>query len=434
VDPRQREADGPVLVETGRCHGDAARGLRHAEAAAKGDAAALEEAKDRGLQEAGRRQPPAEAPARHLSHGCRFLLQPGNGAQPLLATIVKLPPSGGDADQSGGADLPQPGQERLQRGVPGEDVRSAPEKRAEQLQIPPERVVQRQIAKKNLPLAHEWKSCGSRVALREQVEGRKGESLLGPGAPRREEDRGRLVEAERGERTKRLIRLVCTQLPDLLAENGGGATLQAGGGVEEKGTNGRREPGRDGFHLRELVGGVHEDEIRVEPLNERRQLRNVKMWRERRDEDAMDEAGEVTAGRIEAVLGHDRDAGRSFADGGEGRGDPFEATLGLGVRPARGFGPRGCLKEYPVGVSGDALRKERRQGVSRRADRAESSLGPARARRRVAQGEQELAATGPVQIQVPHCGRDGAGGERPFGGGDDRKGSAGHGRSGVICG
>ena len=238
ADPRQRDADGAVLVVTGRCHRDAAGGLRHAEAAAEGDAAALEEAKDRGLQEAGRRQPPGQAPARHFPHGRRFLLRPGRGAEPLLAAFVELLPSGGDADQPGRADLAQAGQERLQRGVPGEDVRSAPEERAEQFQVTPERVVERQIAEKHLPFADERERCRAREAFREQVEGREGESLLGPGAPRREENGGRLVEAEGGERPKRLIRLLGSQLPDLLAENGGGAALQAGSRVEENRTDG----------------------------------------------------------------------------------------------------------------------------------------------------------------------------------------------------
>ena len=104
------------------------------------------------------------------------------------------------------------------------------------------------------------------------------------------------------------------------------------------------------------------------------------MRREGRDEDAVDEAGEVAAGGVEAVLGQDRHAGRTFAQGGEGGGDPPEAPLGLGIRPARRFGPGGRLKEDPVRVGGDALRKQRRQRVSRSPDRAEGGLRPARAR------------------------------------------------------
>src|ERR1035441_5480388 len=65
--------------------------------------------------------------------------------------------------------------------------------RAEQFQVTPERVVERQIAEKHLPFADEWERCRAREAFREQVEWREGESLLAPGAPRREEDRGRLV-------------------------------------------------------------------------------------------------------------------------------------------------------------------------------------------------------------------------------------------------
>ena len=267
-----------------------------------------------------------------------------------------------------------------------------------------------------------------------RLKGEKANPFWAPGASRREEDRGRLVEAERGERPKRLIRLLSSQLPGLLAENGGGAALQAGSRVEENGTNGAREPGRGGFHLRELVRRVDEDEIRAEPLKERRQLRDVKMGRERRDEDAVDEAGEVAAGRVEAVLGHDRHARRTFAEGGEGGGDSPEAPLGLGVRPARRFGPRGCLEEDSVRVGGDALRKERRQRVTRSPDRAEGRLRPARARRRVGQGEQELAAAGPVQIPVPCIGGDGAACEGALGGCDQAKGGAGVGRSRAIGG
>ena len=59
--------------------------------------------------------------------------------------IPDLLPAVGDADQAGGPDLLQAREERLVRGIAGEDVRPAPEQHPHHLEVAPEGVEERQV-------------------------------------------------------------------------------------------------------------------------------------------------------------------------------------------------------------------------------------------------------------------------------------------------
>ncbi len=113
VDAGERDADGAVLVFAGGRHRDAAGCLRHPEAAREGDAAPLEEAEDRRLEESGRREPPREPPAGDLADRGGLLLRSAPRAGPPLAPLEELLPARRDADEPRRPDQTQAGEKRL---------------------------------------------------------------------------------------------------------------------------------------------------------------------------------------------------------------------------------------------------------------------------------------------------------------------------------
>ncbi len=282
-------------------------------------------------------------------------------------------------------------------------------------------MAERQEGEKQLPLADERESGCAGEALRQEIERREGESFLGACAPGGEEDGRGVVGTEGGEGSKNAVDLVSAAPSDLLAENGRVSALQACGRVEENGPEGSRKTGRGRLHLRELLLRVDDDEGRAEPCENRRQLGFGQVRGERRDEDSVNEAGEIAAGGLEAVFRDDRDPRRGARKTRERRRDASQAPRGLGIGPPRRLGTGRALEEDPLGMGGDALGEERREGISRGADRAERRLGPARPRRGVGEGQKEFAAARLIQIPMPRRGRDRAVREGALRGGDERQ-------------
>ena len=96
-------------------------------------------------------------------------------------------------------------------------------------------MVQRQVAEQQLVLADGRERGSAGESLGDEVERGEGDPLLAAGAPGGEEDGGRAVQAEAGQRIEEPPYLVGAQARRLLAEDEGAGAAEARGGVEEDG-------------------------------------------------------------------------------------------------------------------------------------------------------------------------------------------------------
>ena len=99
----------------------------------------------------------------------------------------------------------------------------------------------------------------------------------------------------------------------------------------------------------------------------------------------MEEAGEVDAGRVEAVLGDDRDAGL-LLEAEERGGDRVGAARDVGVAPARRAGSGAGGEERPPGVRRDPLGEHLGEAVAGGGDGRDRGVGPPVPRRAVREG------------------------------------------------
>ncbi len=348
-DAREGEADGAFLVLARRRHRDAARRLGHPEARAELDAVRLEEAEDLGREVAGRREPPAkpsadDRPERGLrGFGRRGLARRRAGAG------LQLGPADRDRDQPGRLDLLQSRREAVERRVPGEDVRPAPEEHPEHLEVAPERVVERQEAEEDLLLSDEGECGGPREPLRHQVLHREGDPLLAAGRSRREEDGARLAEAAPRCPRQRDGDGGVGLGGEGLAEDDVALTGQLGRLVEEDDPERTSHvPGRFPQSPEALLRR-HDGQVHAERVEGGRQLAGSQVGRDGRDEEAVEEAGEVDAGRVEAVLRDDRHAGLVL-EAEERGGDRVGAPRDVGVAPAGRSGAGAGGEERSPGV------------------------------------------------------------------------------------
>ena len=353
----------------------------------------LEEAEDLGREVAGRREPPAkpspdDAPERRL----RGLRRRGLARRRARARL-QLRPADRDRDQPRRLDLLQPRGEAVERRVPGEDVRPAPEEHPEHLEEAPERVVERKEAEEDLLLADERERGGPREPLRHQVLHREGDPLLPAGRPRREEDGARLAEGSPRRPRQRGGDGGVGLGGERLAEDDVALSGQLGRLVEEDDPErARHAPG--GFpQAPEALLRRDDGQVHAEGVEGGRQLAGSQVRREGRDEEAVQEAGEVDAGGVEAVLRDDRHPGLGL----EGRGARRRSRRPAGRR----------------GRSSSAAR--RRRGRRRRGSCRGAPRPAARASRRGRSGRRRRPRPRRRPTGGAPRGREGRGGGRAGG-------------------
>ena len=405
-DAGKGDAHRAVLVLPGRRHGDPPDRLGHAEAAAQLHPVALEEAEDRGVEVARRGEAPAQAVAHDRPQGRFPAFGPREGA------LAQLRPAPRDADEPGRADPGQGARERLERRVPGEHVRSAPEQHPEHLEVAAERVEERQVAQQRLALTHGGEGGGPGEALRDEGVAGVHDALGQPGAAGGEHDSRRLVEVRSRVRRQGALDLSRGELGGHLGEPRLRRPPQRSARVEEQDARaGEACP----LEPHPLLLPLDDDHAELQPPQDGAEAVRLGVGVDRRDRDAVREAREVRAGGVDAVRGEDRDPGpaaRGAQEGGRGALEPARHRL---VAPARGAVLGRLDEEGTLGVLGHALGQHRPKGVARGSYRREGRLRPAVPRLRPAEGLQVRRPACRVEESVPQRGRHAAVREAPLG-------------------
>ena len=404
ADPGKRKAHRTVLVLARRRHRDPAGALGHAEAAAQLDAVPLEEAEHRRVEVARGGEPPAQAVAHDRAHGARAL-----GVARREAALAQLRPAPRDPDEAGRPHAGQRGGERLEGRVPREHVGAAPEEHPEHLEVAAEGVEERQVAQQRLVDADGREGRRAGEALRDERRPGVDDALRQARAARGEHHRGRLVEGRPRVRLERALDLGRRDLGHRLGEPGVARAAQRVLRVEHEDAAARVEPGA--LEPPALVLPGHHRDVELHRLEHDAEAVEVGVGVERRHGDAVDEAGEVDAGRVEAVRGEDEHA-RAALGAEDHRRRARDAAGDRLVAPLRGARLGRVTEEDAPGVLGHALLEQALERVLRGADRGERRLGPALARGAGAEGLQVRRAPRGVEEVVPERRRNGGAGER----------------------
>ena len=336
----------------------------------------------------------------------------------LQAVLADLRPANGDADQARRPDPAELGDQGVRRRTSREDVGGAPEHRAEHLEEPAERVEQREIAQQDFVPAHRGQRGGPREPLRDQAVVTEDHTFRHPGAARREHDRCRSVQIERTGGQQR----VDPAEIDLRAGVPQRRYVEIAQVLRRREVPRAKHPERCpglGPHLSEALEAlvaVGDHDVDREAIEDPGERVGVRVDVDRRHEDAVEQAGQVGAGTVDAVLGKDGDSGRRLG-GEEDRGERPRVAGHLRVRPTGRVGLPRVVEEHAVWVRRDALLEQRAKRVARMPDRAERGVGPPQSCRVIGQVFEVGRTPRGVEIRVP-VGRvaGGSGRQLPFGG------------------
>ncbi len=301
---RERDAHRAVLVLPGRRHGDPPDRLGHPEAARQLHPVALEEAEDRGVEVARGGEAPAQAVAHHRPHRGLAVFRPRERA------LAQLRPAPRDADEPGRADPRQGARQGLERRVPGERVRAAPEQHPEHLEVAAEGVEERQVAQQGLVDTDRGEGGGAGETLRDEGVAGVDDALRQPGAAGGEHHGGRLVGRQGRVRAEGTLDLTRRERGRRLGERRLRRTPRGCARVEQQDAGaGEACP----LEPRPLLLAFDQDRAELQPVEDGAEAVRLGVGVDRRDRDAVHEAREVRAGGVDAVRGEDRDRRRATA-------------------------------------------------------------------------------------------------------------------------
>ena len=330
LDAGEGNADRAVHVAARRRHGDAAGGLGHAVAGAELDAGLVEVLEDHRVEVACRREAVA---------------QPGSGDDPQVAggldlvlggrlpggRLLQLDPLLGDRDEDRRLDGAEVLQQRDLRGGAGEGVGGAPPEGAQQLQPPPEGVVERQVAEEDVPLAHLRQREATAEPLRDQVLVGEDDGLGLAGGARGVHGGGHVggLDPRGAGRPQRLVE--ARALTDHLVEREQPVLLGAGR-VEGHHRLQVGQAGQRGEHLGDLLLVRGQQHLGPGVLQHVDHLLGHRVGREREVHEPVGEAGQIAQRRLEAVLREDGhpDLGLVAEDGQQAAGDGAGPASHLG--------------------------------------------------------------------------------------------------------
>ncbi len=308
ADARKRQPVGVVDVPAGRSHGDSSGALGHAEPARKVDALLFEKPEDSRIQVTGGGQAPAEPLADNRADDA-LPVGAGGLVQLFQAPLVELGPADGDADESRRIDLGEEGEQRVGRGIPGEDVCPPPEDHAEKLQVTAERVKEGKKAQEDLVVADVGQGRRPGEALGDQVVGRKGHAFRPPGRARGEHDRGDFVDRPAAAGLEK--RFEGTNRPAFGIFNEDAVLfifrLPGRGHGQDPERPGR--PAADFAQDFPAVRPVGEGDRDVQSVEDLDQVVDVEMGIDRRVQNVVKEAGQIGRGAFDVVFRVDRHPG-----------------------------------------------------------------------------------------------------------------------------